>query len=109
MMPLVGVYKEFSEEERGNLGIFTDNFDSGIKEIVAFKGQPRQQIIDRGLTKEATIACWRSLIEKTLQKERQARLQGSHIKIRKQRNEFLINVEQFIRMKLLSPYLERAI
>lgn len=103
MMPLVGVYKEFSEEERGNLGIFTDNFDSGIKEIVAFKGQPRQQIIDRGLTKEATIACWRSLIEKTLQKERQARLQGSHIKIRKQRNEFLINVEQFIRMKLFKP------
>jgi len=63
VMPLVGIYKDFSQHERKSLGEFTDNFITGINKIFKQNYNPRSLLLKKGMNIEKTIENWNSLIK----------------------------------------------
>ena len=70
VMPLVGIYKDFSEEERGQVGVFGDNLIEGVAKVFVRHFEPRVVIIERKLTVDASLEKWRKLMTVVSQKVR---------------------------------------
>ena len=103
LMPLVGVYKDFNDKERSEVGVFTNDFQRGLLSILNFEGNPRQQIFDRKLTVEDSIKMWRNLFERVVI---QKSLQNTQSVIGVKKSLFFevsIVIENVIRNKIFRP------
>lgn len=103
LMPLVGIYKEFSAEERKNVGIFTEDFDEGLIGIKAFKGNPREQIISKGLTIENTLKSWQDLILRVIQAKQLNSFKNRDSKSINRKNKLTSALVLFIRLYFFKP------
>lgn len=103
LMPLVGIYRDFSNSERCNVGVFTDQLLDGIEKIKYFKGNPRAQILKKNLSIEDSIQQWRSLIERTLIIRKQASIKGNQNANYNKKLNLITQSEQFIRTKVFRP------
>lgn len=103
VMPLVGIYRDFTSEERKRVGLFTDNLEEGVEKIFDLKLKPRDLIIEKGLTIQSSLNKWKSLIEKLTQKINKQTINSSRVKTR---NKFLYNkyrLEFIIRRNIFLP------
>lgn len=67
VMRNVGIFREFTEEERSHVGIFRENFISAIQELEYSVYTPKQVIIDKKLTLNDTIQKWHRLLNQVFQ------------------------------------------
>jgi glycosyltransferase involved in cell wall biosynthesis len=65
VMPLVGIYKDFSEEERISVGVFGDDLIGGVRQVLKKNYEPRITMLSKGLGIEDTIIKWNALIDKS--------------------------------------------
>jgi len=63
VMPLVGIYKDFSEDERGLVGVFGDDLIKGVQKALNGSFKPRDILISKGLDIQTTIKKWKKLVE----------------------------------------------
>lgn len=76
VMPLVGIYKDFTSAERDSVGLFDDNLIQSVAKITSRKYSPRAIIINKGLTVNASIQKWRKIVEEAAQQVIINRLQN---------------------------------
>ncbi|MFA5294477.1 MAG: glycosyltransferase [Methanoregulaceae archaeon] len=62
IMKNVGIFKQFSEEDRCKLGIIGEDFISAIKEIPNRAFSPRQVILEKNLTVHDSMQKWNYLL-----------------------------------------------
>ncbi len=67
VMPLVGIYRDFTPFEREQVGIFGDDLEKGIEQILGRRFAARDLIMHKGLTVDASMAKWHKLIERIIQ------------------------------------------
>lgn len=84
IMIKTGIFASFTDEERSQLGIFSDDFSKAIEDIQKLTFSPRQIIIDKKLTISACIEKWNDLIAKAMieiesEKYSEYRSQGTSI------------------------------
>lgn len=77
VMPLVGIYRDFSENERAAVGVFGEDLVSGVAQVLAGKFSPRDVILARGLTVADSMRRWVTLIEGIAAKLRFEELENS--------------------------------
>lgn len=65
IMPLTGIFADWTEEERAECGIFGNNFADAVDEITKHKYKPRDLIIRKELTIPTMIEAWWQLIATT--------------------------------------------
>ena len=64
-MPLVGIYKDFSDHERSKVGIFNDNLIEAVTQALGLNFNPRELILKKGFTVKNSIDKWSALVEKS--------------------------------------------
>ena len=67
VMPLVGIYRDFTLAERERVGVFGEDLEKGVKEVVGLELNPRELILEKGLTVYASMQKWKKLIERIIQ------------------------------------------
>lgn len=108
VMPLVGIYRDFTSDERDQVGIFGDNLILGVELVFTRKFSPRQTIIEKGLTVEATLKLWHALVQKIIQKIRIQNITTKNsTKSNKNVTNFKYKTEILIRQYLLLPIFGR--
>lgn len=80
IMPLTGIFEDFSQEERDQIGIFGNDLIKAVKAIATKKFAPRKLILEKGLTVETAMDKWRQLVAATLLKENSRILRGEAVK-----------------------------
>lgn len=70
-MPLVGIYKDFNDQERLSVGVFKDDLIEAVTQVLANKFNPRITILEKGLTVKNGIEKWTKLIEQAYCKSKQ--------------------------------------
>lgn len=109
VMPLVGIFKDFSNEERSNIGIFADDLEKGIKKIFNQKFQSRNIILKKKLTVLDSMEKWQILMEKIIISQNISRYQKEsknlHINVKK--TYFKYKLELFFRKKILQPIFKK--
>ncbi|MGE5474752.1 MAG: glycosyltransferase [Ignavibacteriales bacterium] len=63
IMHKVGIFRDFTEEERAQVGIFTEDFISAIRELENYSFSPRKLIIEKALTINNSISKWQNLLK----------------------------------------------
>lgn len=104
LMPLVGIYKDFNDKERSQVGVFTDNFQEGLLLIQEFKGDPRKQVLEKKLTVTNSIEMWKKLFERVLAKNNNLKSEMRITNKNSFREDVFILLEQTIRSKLFKPF-----
>lgn len=66
VMPLVGIYRDFTELERSKVGLFGDDLLDLVNRVDGIKFSPRELILSKGLTVGSSINEWNSLLETTI-------------------------------------------
>ncbi|MDO9399731.1 MAG: glycosyltransferase [bacterium] len=66
VMPNIGIFKEFSENEKSKLGVFGDNLKLGIDKILKNKFYPRDLILTKGLTIQDSLKKWHRLLQNVI-------------------------------------------
>ncbi len=102
VMRPVGIFKDWTEEERATVGIFSEDFVDAIKRLDKQKFKPRQMIIQKGLTLQDSIARWRNLLTSIFQEQTIARLKP-HATERKPSSNLAFEFEFFYRYRILRP------
>ncbi len=64
VMPLVGIYRDFTVDERAKVGIFGDDLAASVMEVARCQFSPRAQILEKDLTVQASMKKWHMLIER---------------------------------------------
>jgi len=64
VMRNTGIFADFPEEERDQVGIFTDDLEQAINQIFTHSFSPRKVMINRGLTIEDMIDRWVRLLQR---------------------------------------------
>lgn len=67
VMPLVGIYRDFTPDERDKVGVFGDDLVEGVAAVLKLDLKPRELIIKKGLSIDDSLAKWQKLIEKSTQ------------------------------------------
>lgn len=67
IMQNVGIFTQYSEEERSQIGLFGDDFISAIREIQYHAFLPRQVILDKKLTVHDSMNKWNQLLTNIFQ------------------------------------------
>lgn len=70
VMPLVGIYRDFSQPERAAVGVFGDDLTEGVYKVLDLNINPREVIINKGLTVDVALEKWKNLLLKVVQRER---------------------------------------
>lgn len=73
-MPLVGIYKDFNEQERATVGVFDENLIDAVSSVLKGSFSPRATIISKKLTVSDSMENWENLIEKSLTEANQKQL-----------------------------------
>jgi len=63
IMRNTGVFADFTEEQRTQVGIFGDDFGKAIDQVFSSSFSPRKIMIERGLTVEGMIEQWIKVLE----------------------------------------------
>jgi len=106
VMPIVGIYRDFTPAERTRVGVFGDNLEKGVKDVVKIKLNPRDLIIEKKLTVHASMKKWHTLLEKIVQRVNSQELtktdgreaKKSRLTYHKYQAEFLIRKHIFLRI-----------
>ena len=62
VMRQVGIFKDFSEEERAQCGIFGEDFEAALRELPNRTFSPRQVMIEKKLSTQDTMQKWYQLL-----------------------------------------------
>jgi len=68
IMKNVGIFKDFLENEKEQIGIIGDDFENAIKQIKGKKVHPRQVILSRKLSISDTVKAWEKIIRDNMQR-----------------------------------------
>ena len=63
VMPKVGIFKGFPNEDCEKIGIFGDDLEFGIKKVFKRKFSPRDLILQKGLTIQDSMEKWGKLLQ----------------------------------------------
>ena len=97
-MPLVGIYKDFNEQERLSVGVFKDDLVEAVTQVLANTFNPRLTILEKGLTVKNNIEKWNKLIDVAYCESRQREI----LKLQK-----LIPASLFVRVYIYLSYAVR--
>ena len=64
IMHNTGIFYEFTDEEKQNVGIITDDFESALHEIYNRNFNPRETIIKKELTTKSVMNKWRQVLSR---------------------------------------------
>lgn len=107
LMPLTGIFEDFSPEERKEIGIFTSDLADGVKKILASSfSSPRKAILNKDLTTDYAISQWRALLERIFLNMRQAELTKKGLS-QKQKPYRKYAPGLIVRKKLMKPLIGR--
>lgn len=82
VMPQVGIFKDFSEEERAECGIFGEDFEAALQELPNRTFSPRRIMIEKKLSTQDSMQKWHHLLTTVSQqlmdvkKNQKAKLNG---------------------------------
>jgi glycosyltransferase involved in cell wall biosynthesis len=76
-MPLVGIYKDFNKAELRFVGVFNDDLIEATTGVLVGTFNPREVIIEKGLTLENNLRKWRQLVENSYSEASQQLINGS--------------------------------
>lgn len=77
VMPLTGIFEDFTEAERNKVGIFGDNLVASVKALDGKKFSPRKLVLEKGLTVATAMQSWNKLLERILLVQRAHQLRGT--------------------------------
>lgn len=97
-MPLVGIYKDFNDQERSSVGVFKDDLIEAVTQVLANKFNPRLTILEKGLTVKNGVEKWKIIIEDAYSESRQREI----MKMQKR-----IPIGFFMRMHIYLSYAAR--
>jgi glycosyltransferase involved in cell wall biosynthesis len=63
VMHNTGIFADFTEQERAQVGVFGEDFEQGIELIFTRSFSPRKITIDKGLAVEGMIDRWKKLLQ----------------------------------------------
>jgi glycosyltransferase involved in cell wall biosynthesis len=63
VMRNTGVFADFSEEERAQVGVFGDDFNQAVDSIFTHVFSPRKVMLEKGLSTEGMICRWVKVLE----------------------------------------------
>jgi len=63
VMPNVGIFREFSKDEKSKIGIFGDNLELGVSKVLKNKFNPRNLILTKELTIKDSLKKWHKLLQ----------------------------------------------
>lgn len=89
IMHNVGIFADFSEEEKLQCGIFGDDFEAALTEIFKRKFDPRKILLEKELDVEGMIKKWWNLIAEIQVKNKLPIIKGSLIKKERRKISFL--------------------
>ncbi len=67
IMHNVGIFKDFTEEERGRCGIFGTDFETALAQIPSHTFSPRQVMLDKKLSVQDAMEKWYRLLTTAFQ------------------------------------------
>ena len=105
VMRNVGIFKEFTEEERSKVGIFGEDFISAIQEISNKPFSPRQVILDKKLTVHDSMKKWNVLLTSVFQELMIESIKPSNTFKPKKISKFLFGFEYLWRYRFLKKML----
>ena len=81
VMRLTGIFGDLSGQERARVGVFGDDFEAGIMQVLSARKslQPREAMIEYGLTLDTMIDRWQRLLTKVMQDVVQAESISRHL------------------------------
>jgi hypothetical protein len=83
IMRPIGIFADFTEEEKDRCGIFGDDFEKALEKIGTKTFSPRSVMLEKGLTIQGTIDAWWHLIARTRLLKPSNKLSSSHLYTRK--------------------------
>ncbi len=102
VMPLVGIFRDWSEEERTQVGIFGDDLAAAIKEINRRTFHPRDMIFKKKLTVADSMAKWQKLLERAFQEKTVSQYQShSHPVVVSNSESLLFSLEYAFKYRFL--------
>jgi len=102
VMHEVGIFKEFSDDERAKVGVFTDDLIEGVSKIqdIIECAEPRRVILGKGLGINQTIDRWKRVLEEAFQEVTIKKNQQSSPTASSWLNKCLFCIDYMIRYKL---------
>jgi len=82
-MPLVGIYKDFTEEELSKVGVFHHDLIDSVRRVLKGSFSPRSLIIKKELTVKDSLKKWLVLVEKASIQANQNRIKQNSLTVPK--------------------------
>lgn len=102
VMRNVGLFRDWTDEERAKVGIFGDDFIAAIEQLPKKKFTPRQVVLDKKLTVADSVERWQKLLEAVFLERAVARYRSTG-SAKQAPSSLTFALEFFIRYRILRP------
>jgi len=105
VMHNVGIFKDFDIAKKEQCGIFTNDLEQGVKQVMRKTFRPRKVIISEHLTVKDSMHRWYKLVSQVLQKARQEKLTEAPLKRPGRLTIIRFRIDCFVRKNIFRPIL----